>query len=451
MTFFSLLKSLQEKRLFIALFLCFSGCQIPEPSDDIVLISVDTLRADYLGAYGHIDAYSPMMDSLAQSGNQFFKVITSIPHTTPSHASIMTGLFPMHHGSRDNGIPVTQETHTLAEALQKNGYTTGGFTAHFLLSPECSGLEKGFDIYRSPPRPEYFDLPQENKKIFPIHSNESLSASQVNLEVFKWIETISTPFFLFVHYYDCHQPYQPASPFNHLDTGSAYAQEVASVDHAIHDLLVELEKSGHLKHTIVHIVADHGESLGEHHIQGHGRNLYYPALEIPWIFRDFSHETQGMIHRNQVRSIDIAPSIASQLHIPLHHIPDGSDVVGNEPLSSSMAFSESATGWQKEKGKRIRSIRTDRYTYIFGPDSGIDLLFDRETDPGEVRNQAQFQPAVRDILRDRLEEWKNQDHQNIVDPLQVLDSGMIKSLQALGYLETEAAPSESKPQAKTDP
>jgi arylsulfatase A-like enzyme len=421
--------------LSLALFF-MSGCTNSLPRDNVLFISIDTLRADRLGCYGYPSGSTPFLDRLAERGIVVRDTIATIPHTTPSHASILTGLFPMHHGSRDNALPVKPNMATLAGYLAREGYATGGFAAHFLLSPECSGLNQGFQTYSAPSKPGYMNAPNESGA-FGIISNDSLPAGKVSETALKWLKTAPEPFFAFIHYYDCHRPHEAVSPFTEFAVPSVYDKEVALVDRAVDQIVIAILKRDLTRGLRIHVVSDHGESLGEHGLTGHGRFLYYPSVVIPWISSAYPQNTKGHISDILASTTDILPTLLSQLAIPIPETIDGIDQTGMEPNDETLRYSESATGWQNETGKRIRSVRNRRYTFIYGPETGISELYDRSMDPAETRDVGFVNAQVRTGFERFLNKWINQDTDTPANPVDVLDKPVIESLKALGYIPDE--------------
>ncbi len=422
--------------LLAAMLLFLASCHTFEEPADVLLISIDTLRSDHLGAYGYPEGYTPFLDRLARTGTLFRNVISAIPQTTPSHATLLTGLYPHHHGSRDNAIAIRNDVETIPEMLKNAGYSTAGFAAHFLLAPERSGLHRGFTEYKYVDHQKKHDT-HRKKGPFPLITNEYLPADQVNKNVLTWIETTVAPFFLFVHYYDCHKPYQPQKPFNQMTDLSLYDRELASVDSAIVTVFSALSARGFTKNLIVHMLADHGESLGEHNYTGHGKYLYYPSMEIPWIFRDFKDPGQGRIITEMVGNVDLVPTLLARLNLPTPVKSDGRNVLNPSDSDTLYAFSESGSNWKAEPKKRIYSVRDGNNTLIAGLNSGDRELYDRGLDPGETVNRHDFQSQDTLRMEKQLQEWLMQDHGTVPDPAEILDADTIRALQALGYMQED--------------
>ncbi|MBN1550530.1 sulfatase [bacterium] len=405
---------------------------ISATNPNIVLISIDTLRADYLGCYGYSRAYTPNIDRLSNQGILMHRTICSIPHTTPSHASILTGLYPKHHGSRDNAYPIQPDIMTLPEYLADYGYASAGFASHFLLSPKCSRLNKGFDHYDVPLRPNYMTFTDQNGNSA-IISNKFVPAPEIVAKVRQWLPESRQPFFLFIHFYDCHRPHRTQPPFKLMDLPGSYGREVALVDQAVGHILSALEESTTLP-TYVHLVADHGESLGEHNYRGHGTHLYFPSLEVPWIIGGLKTQLPKSITTNLAKTIDITPTILHMADANANTSFDGENILDAASSKTQYAMSESASCYSSETGKRIRSVRNDHYTLIYGPASGIRELYDETNDPAELKNLFNMKHEIVTDLLAALEVWHSDDPGVDNKPENELEPEILTELRSLGYV-----------------
>ena len=237
----------------------------------LLLVSIDTLRADHVGVYGAVDARTPVIDRLAAEGTRFTTAIASAPLTLPSHASILTGLYPPHHGVRYNGISrLLPSFDTLTERLRDAGYATGAVVGSAVLAGKY-GLDQGFDHYDDDTRSR--GDPAERP------------ASEVTDGALAWLEHAERPFFLWVHYYDPHERYAPPAPFADRFAGRPYDGEVAYVDAELGRLFDSLAARGELDEALIVVTSDHGESLGEHAELTHSYSLYDAVLAVPLVFR----------------------------------------------------------------------------------------------------------------------------------------------------------------------
>jgi arylsulfatase A-like enzyme len=273
-------------RAFPALLLILGCGGAPEDSAPsrpcILLVTVDTLRADALGCYGNATARTPRLDRLAAEGVRFTEVWTVCPLTLPAHATILTGLLPPEHGLRDNDPPSPlpppdrRDYATLAEELGGGGYATAAFVSASVVAAR-TGLDQGFEVY---------DGPEEGVP-GALRYSERTGRDTVRLAA-EWIRDAGEPFFCWVHLFDPHDPYDPPEPFGTAappTSAEAYAAEVAYADHCVGILLDELARAGREEHTLVVVTSDHGEGLGEHGEPTHGYLLYETTLCVPLILR----------------------------------------------------------------------------------------------------------------------------------------------------------------------
>jgi arylsulfatase A-like enzyme len=277
----------------------------------VLLISVDTLRADRLGSYGYTAASTPVMDGLAARGLRFAQATTVVPLTLPAHTSLLTGTFPTFHGVRDNsGYYAGDSLTTLAETLKPLGYRTGGFVGAFVLDGRW-GLAQGFDYYFDDFDLADFDMTRG------LDTAQRPGAAVVD-KALAWLgDDRERPFFAWVHLYDPHSPYEPPEPYRTRFSGTmqrAYDGEIAATDAQIGRLLSALESTGQLDSTLVVLVGDHGESLGEHGELQHGFFVYDAAVHIPLIIAGPGVPTRTIT--DQVRIVDVMPTVLDLLGVP---------------------------------------------------------------------------------------------------------------------------------------
>lgn len=351
--------------------------------ESLLLVTLDTVRADRLGPYGYAAAETPWLDRLARDGVRFEQASAPVPLTLPSHASLLSGLLPPHHGLRNNGAGVFPGgTSTLATLLSGDGYRTGAFVGAFVLDRRF-GLGRGFEVYDD-------EIPRDPT------AGVVLEAERPGREVvdraLAWLgQDSSRPFFLWVHLYDAHAPYAPPSPWRERHPGRPYDGEISSVDEQVGRLLQELEKRGLAGRTAVAVVADHGEGLGEHGELTHGLLLYEPTLGVPFLLRSPGLPA-GTVLRTPVSLVDLAPTLAGllgkTLTPPSGRALDGRDLSaalrkGEEPAPADV-YAETRYpalfGWSPLSSLRRREIK-----YIAAP---RPELYDLERDPGEATNLA---------------------------------------------------------------
>ena len=270
---------------------------------NILLITLDTTRADHLGCYGYEKAGTPHLDGLARGGVRFARAYCPAPLTLPAHCTIMTGVEPAAHGVRNNGHHLAPATRTLAEGLKEAGYATSAFVSSFSVDSRF-GLDRGFDVYDDTFSP---DMPYKTL-------NAERRAEQTLVRFSRWLDKNGgRRFFSWVHFYDPHWPYDPPSPFKERFPGRPYDGEIAYMDDQVGALLDGLRERGLLERTIVVVAGDHGEGLGEKVEMGHGIFLYEETLRVPLIMNNPAAFPRPRVVESQVRLVDLAPTILDVL------------------------------------------------------------------------------------------------------------------------------------------
>ncbi|MEI7837023.1 MAG: sulfatase, partial [Planctomycetota bacterium] len=264
---------------------------------NVVLISIDTCRADRLSCYGYKRQTTPNIDALASNGVLFTSASTPVPFTLPAHSSMMTGTYPPTHGVRlNNGDHLADSNITLAEIMRDAGYQTAAFIGAFPLD-RIFGLNQGFDTY---------DCQFRAKRQMALYSERN--AEELTGPAMDWLgKNGKKPFLLFLHYYDAHFPYEPPPPFNTTYAGDLYAGEIAYVDRCIGHVVDQLHAMGIYDNTLIIITGDHGESLGEHGEQTHGFFMYQGTLRVPLVIRAPVGSRNCQVNDN-VSLVDIVPT-----------------------------------------------------------------------------------------------------------------------------------------------
>jgi choline-sulfatase len=348
----------------------------------LLLVTLDTVRADHLGCYGDGAAETPHLDALARQAVRFAHASSPVPLTLPSHTTILTGLLPPHHGTRNNGTaPLAAGTTTLATVLAGSGYRTAAFVGAFVLDHRF-GLDRGFETYDD-------EIERPTNASWLLEAERP--ADQVVDRALVWLNgTDPRPFFLWVHLYDAHAPYSPPSPYRERHPNQPYDGAIAFDDAQVGRLLAALASRGLDDRTVVAVTADHGESLGEHGELTHGLLLYEPVLAVPLLVR-----APGLAARRldtPVGLVDLAPSLAGllgqRLPPPRGGALDGRDLApallaGEEPAPAEL-YAETrypeVFGWSPLYALRRRELK-----YIAAP---RPELYDLERDPHEGHNLA---------------------------------------------------------------
>ena len=313
-------KRLQKFRIvLIALFIVIGAAallfllrprRIPIKRDarlNVLLITLDTTRADRLGVYGYAQARTPNLDAITRNGVMFSNAYCQVPLTLPSHCSIMTGTTPLAHGVHNNGTYVLgPDKLTLAKVLKGKGYKTAAFVASFSVDSRF-GLDQGFDIYD--------DNYQEDSPFKAL--NAERKAEQVLAAFTPWFDKLrDEPFFCWVHFFDPHLPYSPPSPYREEFKDRLYDGEIAYMDYVIGELLRKVKERNLLGRTLIVVAGDHGEAFNEKGEAGHGIFLYEMAMRVPLIFYSENHLPSNLIVPARVRLIDILPTVLDMLNMP---------------------------------------------------------------------------------------------------------------------------------------
>jgi arylsulfatase A-like enzyme/Tfp pilus assembly protein PilF len=398
----------------------------PAPAElNVVVVTLDTLRADRLGCYGFRGVETPNIDAVAADGVLFEQATSTVPLTLPSHASIFTGLIPPHHGVRDNGgFFVEEATTTLAERLKEAGWTTGAFIGAWVLDSRW-GLGQGFDVYS-----DRFDL--SKYKVVNLGTVQKKGDEVMDLAL-AWLEEAKAKtFFAWVHLYDPHTPYEPPEPFLSRYPGQKYIGEVAYTDHVVGRLVSWLKGAGVWDRTLLVLLADHGESLGEHGENTHTFFVYDATQHVPLIVRT-PWGDRGR-SRAQVSTVDVMPTVLDLVGLPPQPETDGRSlarlVLHPAADAPGIAYSETYFprfhfGWQ-----HLRSMRDGKWKYIEAP---TPELYDVEQDPGETRNVYKANSLRAEGLRLRLETLAGSGVQAAPDEAS-LDPETLQRLAALGYM-----------------
>jgi len=414
------------------------------PQLNVVIITVDTLRADHVGCYGYRPIKTPQMDALAREGALFEKAFTPVPTTLPAHTSIFTGTYPMTHGVKNNGtFALAESAVTLAEQLKAQGYNTAAFVSSFVLDSRF-GLDQGFTVYND-------DLVTGVQT--PALLQKERRAETVTKASIQWLNTTkkNNPFFLWVHYYDPHVKYDPPPPFADVYAHCPYDGEIAYTDSWIGVLINKLKEMDVYENSLVVLVADHGEGLGEHQEDTHGVFLYDYSLHVPLIFRYPNQLLKNYRIDSLVRLIDIAPTVLALLD---QKIPDYTQGVNLLPLMQGKTKDLGLTlyceteyprftyGWSPLKG-----IRTDKWKYIKAPE---DELYNLIKDPAEKKNVIQKEKKQSKKYQKKFTELQQQLISSPgFSPSQsvTLDQSAREKLKSLGYIFS----SDSKKKKSTYP
>ena len=418
----------------------------PAPMN-VVLITLDTLRADHLGAYGATEVKTPHLDRLATQGVVFDQVMTTAPLTLPAHSSIMTGQFPPKHGVRDNGgFFLGPEQITLAEILSERGYQTGATVGAFVLDSKW-GLDQGFGTYQ-----DDFDL--TNVKAMSLASVNRPGNEVVDLAL-KWMDGVADQrFFAWMHLYDPHAPYISPEPYRSQYRGHPYRGAIAFTDAQVGRVFDYLDARGLSDNTIVIVTADHGEGLGEHGEETHGFFVYESAMRVPLIVRAPGRGLTPRRVSQPVRSVDIMPTVLdliggapTQPIEGVSLVPLMSGEVRELPLE---AYGEAMYPLHHYGWSELTTLRSERFKLIDAP---RPELYDLERDPHELTNLFEERRSVGDAMLRQLRDRKREmaaDAPEAAPPADV-DPETRSRLAALGYVGSFVATSSEPSSGRADP
>ncbi len=397
---------------------------------NVLLITIDTLRADRIGCYGYTQAQTPTIDRLAAEGIVFTNAVSHVPLTRPSHTSIFTGLLPYEHDVHDNvAPPLKKDIPTLAEVLHKNGYTTAAFVASFVVNSQ-SGLDRGFDLYE--------DRIDPAKQPTQFALNLEKRGEDVYQEFVEWFhQKKSGPYFAWIHLYDPHFPYEPPAPFSTKFADRPYDGEVAYADSIVSRIVKQIGLN-----TVLIIASDHGESLGDHGENAHSFFIYDSTLSVPWIIRWPGVLKAGRKIPIQVRLIDLYPTVLDLLQIPLPRKVSGISLkpwllVPETADPQLFSYCETFTPWLHFGWSKLQGVRANGWKYIEAPRAE---LFDLKRDPGEMNNSLSANRAKAQELKQWLS--KSGALQMKAAAPSEMDPETIEKLASLGYAGV-APPSQS--------
>jgi choline-sulfatase len=400
---------------------------------NVVLFTLDTTRADHLPCYGYSAVKTPNLDALASKGVVFEQCSASSPLTLPSHASIMTGMYPTYHGVRVNGnTALSDEQTTIAEVLSGQGYHCGAFIAAFVLDGRW-GLKQGFQHYD-----DEFDL--RKYKHIDLGAVQR-PGNQVMDAALAWLEEEKgNPFFAWIHLYDPHAPYEPPEPYyaeySHRGLDGLYSGEIAFMDEQIGRCVSWLEENDLSKNTIMVLIGDHGEGLGSHGEGTHGYFIYDYAVHVPLLIITPFPEFQGKRATSQVRAVDVFPTLLELAKIDSPSKAQGRSLLPEmfqpEKKDDDYAYGESMApsiqfGWSS-----LHALRTTHYKYIDAPKPE---LYDLTHDADEQTNLVQQFPNIAREMKGELDRLMAETGKDAPVPQAAnLDKETVRRLAALGYI-----------------
>lgn len=415
------------------------------PSPNIVLITLDTTRADRMGFLGSERGLTPNLDELARRGVVFSRAYAQVPLTTPSHATILTGTYPAFNHVNYMGDPLGKALPFLPEILHRNGYRTAAFVGALVLDPRklAPGFERGFGIYdagfhrRRGSEDRYRSLERRGEEVV----NRALA----------WLsKQPAGPFFLWVHLYDPHDPYSPPEPYQTRYQAEPYDGEIAYTDSVVGRLITGLRARGLFDGALLAVMADHGEAFGEHGENHHGIFLYDETIHVPLLFKLPGQHSPRKVETG-VGLVDVAPTILQAAHLPVPPVMQGESLLSfmkldqtgaaSQPNDSNLqrpVYAESAYGHLSFGWSKLRAWRTGKYLYIEAPERE---LYDQSVDPLAAHNLASGSRAVVDTAAAQIAEFYEKTKGAAAERTK-LSPEQNESLNALGYLSSDSGNSD---------
>jgi choline-sulfatase len=398
------------------------------PKTDVLLITIDTLRADHIGAYGYKKAETPTIDGLARSGVLFEHAYSQVPLTLASHTSLLTGTYPFHNGVQDfTGNPLSPNIRSVAQALEAHGYDTAAIVSSYVLDRSW-GLNRGFKLYYDVFKGSSF-LENDPGLV------ERKAGGSVD-EALKWLRrSRSKPLFLWLHLYDPHSGYEPPEPFRTRFAESPYDGEIAYADHELGRVIAYLKQHGLYDRTLIILASDHGESLGEHGEKEHGFYVYHSTLHVPLVVKPpVSSGFRAHHIADPVPIMGIAPTILAtlKLHDPIEQQFETESLLASRDSNATPVYSESFYSFSSFGWSPLRTINNRSYHFIEAPKPE---LYDLRNDPEEKRNLLAEQPAVGSVMDEELKNLvQRYAPHDIPAGESQLDAAAIEKLRALGYM-----------------
>lgn len=408
----------------------------------VILITIDTLRADHVGCYGAQGVKTPTLDGLARDGVVFEHALSQVPLTWPSHAVILTGTYPFQNGVQDfTGQPLDPQIRSVAQAFKQSGYSTGAVVSAFVLDRSW-GLARGFDLYDDAFSAKTFAI--KDAGLVDRRAGESVQ------KAIAWLaKTPHRPFFLWLHLYDPHSPYDPPEPYRTEYRSHLYDGEIAYADHELGNLITWLKEHRLYDSSLIVALSDHGESLGEHGEDEHGFFVYNSTMHIPLIVKPPAQRHIPPGRKSEpVETAAVAPTllqlaglqasgnaadlIYSQFHTQPLSVGDEKAKSANESAYSETFYPFSSFGWSP-----LHAVESSRFHYIEAP---TPELYDLTADPAEMHNIAAEQPAALAVLKEKLQAVLSRHPFDRGGGIQAsLSPDAQEKLRALGYFGFRAA------------
>ena len=400
---------------------------LPEKSPNVVLITIDTLRADHLGCYGYQQIKTPNIDALAADGVRFARAFTPVPVTLPSHSAMLTGTYPMLSGMHDFAAnKLSPDQPTLATALKQAGYVTGAVVAAAVLDSRF-GLNHGFDFYY-----DHFEFSRlEEKNLDEMERPGNLVADQA----LDWLgKNAGKKFFLWMHLYDPHYPYTPPEPYRREYATRPYDGEIAFDDEQVGRLILFLKEKNLYQNTVIVLAGDHGESLGEHGEKTHGFFIYNATLHVPFIVH-LPGKASVRVVDDPVSLVDLMPTALAAAGVEIPSAVQGRNLLpvirGETPDHDRAVYNETFLPRIHFNWSELRGAQNAKYHFIDAPKPE---LYDLARDPGELQNLFSDKKAVGEEMRAKLAGLiRDYSAGKEMAEKTGLDPALMERLKSLGY------------------
>jgi choline-sulfatase len=440
-----------------------AGTTKPPPAKsqppNVILITLDTTRADRMGFLGSKRGLTPNLDALARQSVVFTHAYSQVPLTTASHATILTGTYPQFHQVNDFGVPLAEDLPYAPYIFRGNGYHTAAFVGSLVLDPNtrsAPGFERGFDLYDA----GFHRRHQGEDRYQAIERR----GGEVVVHALAWLNVHQKgPFFIWVHLYDAHDPYDPPEPYKTKYASAPYDGEIAYVDAAVGKLLSQLRVRGLYDGALIAVMADHGEALGDHGETTHGIFLYDETIRVPLLFKLPRERSAGKRIESRAGLVDVLPTILEAVGIAVPHDVQGESLLSmlkptmlkpatlkpapagqagavtskapeaahDRPAYAESDYPHRTFGWSS-----LRALRTGKYLFIEAPHKE---LYDQSADPKAEHNLSTTSVAVTDTLAGQLDAFRQKTGSSKEAPKVSTDPELQERLNALGYVADSSA------------
>jgi choline-sulfatase len=422
------------------------AAQPPATPPNVILVTLDTVRVDRMGFMGSRRGLTPALDSLARASVVFTRAYSQVPLTTASHATILTGTYPQFHKVNDFGIPLAGDLPYAPDLLHARGYQTAAFVGSLILDPAAKsapGFERGFDYFGAG---YHRRRPGENR-----YQAIERRGEEVVARALVWLDQHPHgPFFLWLHLYDAHDPYEPPEPFKSRYSSAPYDGEIAYVDSCVGKFLAQLRARGRYNNSLIALMADHGEALGEHGEDTHGIFLYDETIHVPLLFKMPGERGAGRRVSDRVGLVDVLPTILQSVRAPIPTEVQGQSLVAlaqavksgasanlksalpDRPTYAESDYSHRTFGWSS-----LRALRTGKYLVIDAPRKE---LYDQSADPESRHDLSSSSSAVLETLQSQLSQFRQRTAGSQQVPASRMDPELQEKLSALGYVASNPDP-----------